>query len=157
MILGFTHLGSQGDYHPNYSTLRIERDKVVNSDKLAANSIGCCMTCCDLPRVHCCCPLYHASYSPGCTCRRIPVELFQVNRQMHQEAVEIFYSSVSLEFYQDFDLTTRFLSRLPCGALKLIQNLKFCFRPTNFSNWTAWGFDAQWGELISLIHENSEL
>ncbi|KAI0383316.1 hypothetical protein F5Y04DRAFT_287473, partial [Hypomontagnella monticulosa] len=50
----------------------------------------CCKTC--TATLDCCaCSFYHGAYSCSCTCWRLPVSIFLVNRQVYNIAMSIFY------------------------------------------------------------------
>ncbi|QRD90735.1 hypothetical protein F9C07_2159526 [Aspergillus flavus] len=101
----------------------------------------CCKTCTDSLE-GCCCSLYYAAYATGCTCWRLPLSLFLVNKRMHRIATSIFYSKNtffiatihrkcviwSLEKSPSIPtITTQFLNRLPSYALPHLRSITVGF------------------------------
>ncbi|KAE8416547.1 hypothetical protein BDV36DRAFT_310027 [Aspergillus pseudocaelatus] len=101
----------------------------------------CCKTCNDSLE-GCCCSFYHAAYATGCTCWRLPLSIFLVNKRMNRIATSIFYSKNtffiatlhrscviwSLEKPLSVPtITTEFFNRLPSQAFPHLRSITVGF------------------------------
>ncbi|PSS10877.1 hypothetical protein M430DRAFT_180225 [Amorphotheca resinae ATCC 22711] len=154
-ILGFTHLGRRGYRADGDNHLRIQ------GSKLACQTDGplrksCCRQCTET-LIDCCCPNRRASYSRDCDCRLFPFELALVNRQFHQDAMEVLFSQNCFDFFQDPEETISFLSRLPKGALSYIRRVQFQISEDEVVHWDEWDYSRKWDRLITFVKDNLEL
>ncbi|KAK6815395.1 hypothetical protein RU639_008974 [Aspergillus parasiticus] len=102
----------------------------------------CCKTCNDSLE-GCCCSAYHAAYATGCTCWRLPLSIFLVNKRMNRIATSIFYSRNTFfiathhnncvmwtekeEPHSVPTITTQFFNRLPSHAWPHLRSITVGF------------------------------
>ena len=102
----------------------------------------CCKTCTETLDC-CCCSFYHAAFSSSCTCWRLPVSFFLVNRTFRRIATSIFYSQnyftlISPARHERWlprrnlshapaVVIRKFLESVPQGALPFIRYLRLDF------------------------------
>ncbi|KAF8179952.1 hypothetical protein K438DRAFT_1842386 [Mycena galopus ATCC 62051] len=154
-ILRATHLGCLGDYHPKHHTQRVELGRVLNANAFYQWDTTCCDSCTETYR-DCCCPRRRAAFSPGCTCRSVPTELFRVSRQTRTDAIEVFFGDSRFNFYDPPTDILRFLQALPAEGLTFVRQLTFTISPN--ATWEVHnGSLVGWEALMAFMRERFNL
>ncbi|VUC30303.1 unnamed protein product [Clonostachys rosea] len=157
-ILQHTNLGPGGDFLPEFGPIHVSNGKFHQRHLWAGGLYDdsrrhCCFEC-SFTKLHFSCPFYHTAYSPTCKCRRLPLELFHVNRQMRTEASKIFYSTNKFVFRSYFNVTQAMLEKIAPEYLKELRCLEF--EIYGFQTMT-WRRHAQeWDSLMTFINDNCD-
>lgn len=127
-VLQGTHLGppSTGGYSAEFEEMLI-RDGKLDIDNFS--SIPGETFPCDYRS-------WHGSSASRCRCRILPMALFLVDRQMYQEASEIFYSNAFLNFYgDDWSTALGVLRQITLGSQHRLRHLKFTITVAQCDGW----------------------
>ncbi|CAG9983911.1 unnamed protein product [Clonostachys byssicola] len=114
----------------------------------------CCHHC-SFTKRDCSCPSDYASYSPGCQCRVLPLNLFLVSRQMYAEAAEVLYSANIFTFVGPFEETLRCLQALQPTTLSSFRRIRFLFDVDQSCRY--YKHEKAWACLLSFIAEKFDL
>jgi len=150
-ILGYTHLGRHSNYHSSDDLLRIEKGKLVRSNRGYVSPFSKCCRKCTETLIDCCCFSAHAAYTATCACRRIPFGLFFVDKEMRRDALAMLLDQNCFDFMQDPEKTIDFLSRFPIESLGHIQQIQFQFTEMEFDEWTEKDYSRKWLALVSFL------
>lgn len=111
VILGFTDLI---DYYSSPNLIApLRRDGFEVAAGKLLSRVGQCCNDCVPTRSLCNCASICAASSTTCPCPAVPIELFLVNRAMHADAKEIFFSRNRFILQGDFAASQRWLCNLP--------------------------------------------
>ena len=84
-------------------------DNIIIQDGKIHSSSTCCKACID-SLIDCNCPFRGSGYSTSCTCNRLPLAMFQINKSFNDAANDILYSLNQITFLG-----------YPCHALKFLR------------------------------------
>jgi len=153
-ILGYTHFGRYNSYHGSDDLLRIQEGKLMKANiGFVHLSNKCCRQCTET-LIDCCCPSTRAAHSTTCTCRRLPFQLFFVDRDMYRDAIAAFLRLNCFDFLQDPEKTINFLSRFPTGSLDYVRDIQFRFSEKEVRMWTQQDYSRKWLALVTFLKEH---
>ena len=89
-----------------------------------------------------------------CTCYQFPVALFQVSRQMHQEAIEVLCSENRFILSGDITENIAWLQALSPTALRNIRRLDILAGENQINGWVIGDYRAELNSLIMFIKDN---
>ena len=117
--------------------------------------VQCCMRCSDSLSI-CCCMRFSDAFSTQCACPSTPYSLFLVNRRMHDEAQEVFYTMNRFVCRGDFALTSRWILQLPAEARALMRNLNLTLNHQEILGIASAdpNYQIAWQELVEVIGKN---
>ena len=93
----------------------------VQNGKFQSNRL-CCETCID-SLIDCDCPFIKSGYSTTCTCLRIPLALFLINKTFNELASDIFYSLNQFVFLGNPESTLTFLRSRQASNVEKIKSI----------------------------------
>ncbi|VUC38050.1 unnamed protein product [Clonostachys rosea] len=114
----------------------------------------CCHHC-SFTKRDCSCTSDYASYSPGCQCRVLPLNLFLVSRQMYAEAADVLYTANIFTFVGPFEETLRCLQALQSTTLSSFRRIRFLFDADQ--SFRYYRHEEAWACLLSFIAEKFDL
>ncbi|CAH0022767.1 unnamed protein product [Clonostachys rhizophaga] len=148
-VLGFTNLGPNGSFRPEWSDIAVKNGRFEQAicSSLAVER-ECCLSC-SFTRLDCCCPLRSASYSLACRCRDLPLELLLVNRQTRTDAAMVLYSTNTFTFTGPFLDSLRMLQSLRPDTLRRFRRICFQLETRQTVRWK--DLADTWGLLVAFI------
>lgn len=142
-----------GKHHLDCELLSIVQGR-LSSRRPHSHPRICCWKCTDT-FADCCCPKLFAAYSTSCDCRKLPLELFLVSKQMYEDAFQVFYSKNCFALDDNPpENALPFLESRPREALALIRRLRFVFGEEELREWNERGYSEKWESLVRFIKDN---
>jgi hypothetical protein len=145
-ILQYTDLVTNEDIawcpDPTPAGPKICKSSILDWNNGSAYDFTCCGKCSHVID-SCCCFLMHTAFSSSCTCWRMPVSLFSINRQMREDAIAIFYSQNHFLILPPRKLgehdrplqVLRFLTRFAAHGIKHLQSVTWMLPEYAYMNW----------------------
>ncbi|VUC25669.1 unnamed protein product [Clonostachys rosea] len=148
-VLGFTNLGPNGSFRPEWSDIAVKNGRFEQAIRSSLAVERECCLCCSFTRLDCCCPLRSASYSLACRCRDLPLELLLVNRQTRTDAIVVLYSKNTFTFTGPFLDSLRMLQSLRSDTLRRFRRIRFQLKTRQTVRWR--DLANTWGLLVAFI------